>query len=178
MAEPITFAALVVAAISPLYQILKRHYDVKSADLEWRINLARELKDACEQWSSLLELTFDKSVELLNEKGPAAARREIERQQNNFNALDYGSLASDSAALRGLREDRRFEAFADVCERFYNGAIEVKRIAYEKFDEAGRSRTFKKDGFTAVARLWKGEIEQLLDRVRWEYRVVESIKRA
>jgi hypothetical protein len=178
MAEPITFAALVVAAVSPLYQILKRHYDVKSANLEWRLKLALELKDACEQWSSLLEITFDKAVDLLNEKGPKGARSEIERQQNNFNALDYGSLAWNSEALRGLREDHRFEAFADVCERFYRGAIEVKRIAYETFDEAGRSRTFQKDGFTTVAHLWKREIEQLLDRVRWEYHGVERIKRS
>lgn len=178
MVEPITFAALVVAAVSPLYQILKRHYDVKTANLEWRLKLALELRDACEQWSSLLELTFDKAVDLLNDKGPEAARSEIERQQNDFNTLDYGSLASDSEAFRGLREDHRFEAFADVCQRFYDGAIKVKRIAYETFEEAGRSRTFENDGFKAVAHLWKREVEQLLDRVRWEYRGVERINRS
>ena len=65
MVEPITFAALVVAAVSPLYQILKRHYDLKNANLESRIEISRELKNACEQWSSLLELTFNQAISLL-----------------------------------------------------------------------------------------------------------------
>jgi hypothetical protein len=173
--EPIlTFGALVVAAVSPLYQILKRHYDLKNATLESRVKLARELKDACEQWSSLLEQTFDNAVGLLNERGSVAARSEVERQQQNFTALDYGSLANDSEALKGLRDDPRFEAFADSCVRFYTGAIEVKRIAYEAFDDAGSARTLNKDGFKKVAQLWKVQVEQALEGVRSTFRGVES----
>jgi hypothetical protein len=173
-----TFGALLVAAVSPLYQILKRHYDVKNATLESRIKLARELKDACEQWSAMLEQTFDKAVDLLNEKGPEAARSEILRQQQNFTALDYEAMTYNSEALRGLRVDPRFEAFSEACMHFYEGAIAVKRIAYQAFDEAGKARTLSNDGFRTVAQLWKNQVEEKLAAVRSEFRSVEHIHHA
>jgi hypothetical protein len=175
MPEPLAFAGLIVAAISPLYGILKRHYDVTNANLASRLQLARELKDACEQWSTALERTFDTAVRLLDERGPIAARSEIERQQADFNALDYGSLARDGGALQGLRHDPRFESFAEACERFYGGAIELKRIAYGTFDEAGKARAFNTDGFTKVASLWKHDVEKLLNEVRLTFRGVERL---
>lgn len=93
-------------------------------------------------------------------------------------ALDYGSLAQHSEALKGLRDDPRFRAFADACARFYLESIEVKRIAYETFDEAGRPYTLTGDGFKKVAQLWKLQVEQALEGVRPAFRAVESIQQS
>jgi hypothetical protein len=178
MVEPIALAALFVAAVSPLYNILKRHYDLKNANLQSRVELARELKNACEQWSSLLENTFDRAVALLSDRGPNAARSEVERQQNDFNALDYGALIYDSEALNGLRQDPQFHEFADACGRFYAGAIEVKRIAYDTFDDAGTSRRLDQDGVAIVAHLWKRQVDDLLNVVRSRFRAVEGTRQS
>ena len=70
MPDPITLGALLVAAVTPLYAILKRHFDVENANLASRIKLARELRDACDQWSVLLEQTFDRAIDYSHVKGP------------------------------------------------------------------------------------------------------------
>jgi len=107
---------------------------------------------------------------LLDQRGPIAARSEGQRQREDFNALDYGSLARESPALAGLCEDPRFSLFAVACSTFYEGAIALKAIAYGTFDDAGTARSLDTDGFAKTARLWKREIDLLLDAVRREYR--------
>lgn len=87
-------------------------------------------------------------------------------------------MAHNSEALRGLRVDPRFEAFSEACVQFYDGAIAVKRIAYQAFDDAGRTRTLSKDGFRKVAQLWKNQVEEKLAAVRSEFRSVEHIHQA
>lgn len=64
MPEPITISlvALTVAAVSPLYMILQRHFSVKNENLESRKEIAGELLEACELWSSILEKTINEAV--------------------------------------------------------------------------------------------------------------------
>ena len=178
MPEPSAFAGILLTAIGPLYQVLKRHYDVKNANLESKIRLARELKDACAQWATRLESTFDSAIGLLDQQGSVAARSEIERQQQDFNALDYGSLARESPALEGLREDPRFTPFAVACSSFYEGAIALKAVAYGTFDDAGTARSLNTDGFAKTARLWKRDVDSLLNDVRNEFRGVERVRQS
>ena len=178
MPDPVTFGTLLVVAITPMYLILRRHFDVANDNLASRKRLAQELHDACVQWSDLLEHTFDTAVTQLAKEGASSARSVIERQQEDFNTLDYGSLAFESTVLKGLRVDPRFCGFADACERFYDQAISVKAIAYAAFEDDGGSVNMQKDGIGRVARVWKRHIEGALEEVRSEFGGINSIEQS
>lgn len=172
----VAFAALIVASVAPLYNILKRHFDVENMNLETRRELARELTERCEQWSALLEKTFQQAVDLLEEKGPEAALEEVKRQESDFLALDYQSLASASTALKGLRKDARFAAFARSCRDFYASAINVKRLAHGHFvDSSGQSVSLRREGIKKVAPLWREAVESALENVRREFNEISTL---
>ncbi len=173
----ISLVALTVAAVSPLYMILQRHFSVENENLESRKEIAGELLEACELWSSILERTFNEAVAEFGQDGVDAARSKIEKQQNNFNELNYGSLTYDSPVLNGLRSDKRFDEFASACANFYDSAIQVKAIAYRSFDESGERVHFDDQGPEAAAKSWKRFVEQALEDVRREYGRVNSIVR-
>ena len=171
----VSLGPLLISAIGPLYQILKRHFDVQNATLASRRALARELRDACVDWSTRLEHTFDKAIDLLASKGRNAARSEIERQQNDFSSMDYGALGERSEALAGLKADSRFLDFADSCENFYREAIRIKDMAYRTFDDDGQSVSLENGEIARVGRVWKRRVEEALERVRSEHHKVDRL---
>lgn len=178
MAELITLGATLLAAIQPVVEILKRHYSVENASLASRQRVARELRDACEAWSSLLQEVFEKAIDLLESQGARASLAEIERQQSDFGALDYLALEHRSEALAGLRADVRFSAFADSCASFYREAIRTKDMAYRTFEQDGVPVSLDTDGIGKVGRLWKRRVESALNDVRSEYRKVERLNQS
>ena len=176
MSEGTAFASLLIASIGPLYLILKRQYELKDVDLRERQRIARELMDACNLWSTLLERTFDNAVELLAAKGPAHAVAEIRRQEDDVNRLDYHALQDENGVLAALRADKRFVDFADACAAFYGNAISVKALARGSFEEQGNRFSLETDGIRTVSRLWKQSIDQSLENVRSEFRKLQGAR--
>jgi len=168
-----------VNPIRALYDILKRNIDRSNDVLKQRKELASELMENCRSWASILLSTFDEAVDSWSKKnkGKQAAMSEIEKLEQDFLKLDYWSLETSSPILLFLKEDRRFENFADSCARFYKSALSVKRIAYGGIEESpGRYVNIRDAGVKATVDSWKEEVERMLRDVSTEYMKTRTIE--
>jgi hypothetical protein len=111
-------------AISDIY---KRHIDAKNGDLEQLKSCAAILSDNCKEWSRILIEAFDEAVKRWENEGRQAAENEIMRLQEDFLKLDYHYLEENSEIIIFLKNDFRFNSFADSCVRFYISALDVKK---------------------------------------------------
>lgn len=165
-----------IPGLSTLYAILKRRIDRDNDVFAQRRHLADELMANCRQWSAVLLAVFREAAKRWAHEGRDAAAEEILAQERDFLKLDYESLESSSPILVFLREDSRFENFADACARFYRSALSVKRLVY------GRIQThpdvYVSEGEVGIAGMvaaWENEVERMLQEVSREYRVVKTL---
>lgn len=152
-----------IPGLSTLYSILKRQIDRENDLLAQRKKLADELMENCRNWAGILLETFRNAVRRWGTEGRAAAEKEIMEQEMDFMKLDYWSLEHTSPVLRFLKEDSRFEDFANSCARFYKSALSVKRLVYGDIEaHPGQHVTERDVGIAGMVDLWSGEVEKML----------------
>lgn len=166
-----------IPGISALYNILKRNIERGNDVLVQRKELSKELMENCRSWSSILLSTFDKAVGRWAIEGREKAASEIMKLEEDFMKLDYWSLEASSPILLFLKEDRRFEIFADSCANFYKSALYVKRIVYGDIQAHSGGYVSADDvGIKGMVDLWREEVERMLREVSTEYMKVRTIE--
>ncbi len=102
-----------IPGLATLYAILKRHIDRENDVFAQRKKLADDLMANCHKWAAVLLETFATAVKRWEIDGRDAAEKEIIEQEQDFLKLEYESLENDSPILLFLKEDPRFEEFAN-----------------------------------------------------------------
>lgn len=167
-----------IPGLSSLLAIHHRHIAVANASLAQRKQFALELAENCRQWVNVLIEAFNRAAERWEIDGPEAARAEIQRQQQDFMALNYWTLCEESPILKHLDGDKQFRDFVEACRSFYKSALSTKQIAYEQIDGSGGERfSLQEDGARKVVRAWVDRLEVMLQSVEqalMEVRVIEQ----
>ena len=166
-----------IPGLGTLYSILKRDIDVRNDTLAGRKQLSKELYDNCRTWAQVLVDTFDEAVRRGETEGKGAAFREMEELIGDFLKLDYYSLESSSPILQFLQMNSRFREFAESCARFYESALNVKRLVWGDIERhPGEYVSSNKVGIEGMIDLWKVEVEKMLRDVAEKYHAVHVIQ--
>jgi hypothetical protein len=165
-----------IPGLSTLYEIFRRNIDRDNDVLSERKQLAAELHSNCKQWTALLIDNFTTAVQRWKIEGQQAALDEVHQQMRDFMRVDYASVRGDSKLLEFLREDKRFEPFANSCARFYDAAIHLKRLVYGDIERNGERFTAESIGMTAMVEKWMGMLEEMMEDVTENYHGVKTVK--
>ena len=165
-----------IPGLSTLYSILKRNIDRENDVLAQRKRLADELIENCRKWAGVLIDTFSHAVRRWETEGRDAAEKEIMAQEMDFMKLDYWSLEGTSPILLFLKEDARFEEFAQSCAKFYKSALYVKRLVYGQIESHPGHYVSERDvGIGKMVELWSNEVERMLRDVTTQHMRVKVL---
>jgi endonuclease IV len=154
------------------------HRDVGRTNniLAQRKEFAAELTENCRKWAAVLTGVFTEAVTRWEREGKAAARREIEKQQEDFQKLNYWSLHNDSPLLKHLGDDERFHDFVQACRSFYQSALNLKRLAYEQIEtHPGIYASMDTAGVRDMVQAWLAQLEEMQRAVEIELMAVRVI---
>jgi len=152
----------------------------KKDEFEQRKELSEKLWRTSWDWAKILLTTFENAVLKWCQEGEGrqAAEAEIMAQDEDFTKLDYWSLRDTSPIITFLRQDVRFAPFADNCAEFYESALSVKRLVYGNIKASPQKYVTIHDvGIETMVKLWKQEVEQMLERVTVEYHKIQTFKK-
>ena len=144
--------------------------------LAHRQAFAAELTENCRTWAAVLTNVFTEAITRWEREGKAAARQEIEKQQQDFQKLNYWSLHNDSPLLKYLGDDERFHSFVKACRRFYQSALNLKQLAYEQIEtHPGIYASMDTAGVGDMVKAWLAQLEEMQRAVEMELMAVRVI---
>ena len=170
--------SLKIPNLNTLYAIIKRDIDNKNDRLEYRKELAKELKDNCQEWARVLVETFNNAIERWEEEGRDAAANEIMDLEMDFLRLNYHSLREDSPIIKHLHKDGRFADFAEACCQFYKSALYVKRIVYGQIkNDSGKHISSNDTTIDIMVTIWCDEVKRMLENVRYKWMEIQTLEK-